>query len=291
MKKIILAVWVIFVSSLMTAIAADNPLQNIVLAPSLTKPYTYNVQQTFIQELSEMNMVSGIITEAEQHILFTSKNNTAFIGKSSCSFAKTKIYGMAMAGIADTVVNHRNNALYSDIIIIGNKCNIMSFTKDISPNVNLENPNISAIISAAFRGSTMLFIPLPEHGITVGSTWIKEADGLLGNISGPLSIKDQKSMIEYTLIGKQDTLGVSCYIVDIKSKDFLIKQQMRQMNIDIAMEGEGMVKGRYYIDQKTGMTVIGSMKIEADIGLAVKEQESAIASMNISFHYICKKKD
>ena len=181
--------------------------------------------------------------------------------------------------------------MYSDEITLQNNGVILSFSKDKSSAVNLENPDLASIISAAFRGSAMLFIPLPENDIALGSIWKKEAENVLGTLAGPLSLKGQKSMIEYTLIGLTDTLGTQCYIIDVQSKDFHIKQNIRQMNIDIAMEGEGMVKARYYIERKTGMTVLGSMKIEADIGLAVKEQESSIASLNVSYHYSCKRKD
>ncbi len=291
MKKIFFAVLVFSIVAGIQSYAADTSLNNIVLAPSVKKPYSYSVQQSFIQELSEMNLVSGIITEADQHILFQSKGNATFSGKSSCSYAKTKVYGMAMAGIADTVVTLRNNALFSDEITIQNNGTIVSIIKEKTPTLDLENPKILSIISGAFLGSTSLFIPLPEKEIEIGAHWKKEAEGLLGVGTGSFALKGQKSLIEYTLIGLADTLGTSCYIIDVKSKDFHIKQNIRQMNIDISIEGEGMVKGKYYIERKTGMAVLGTMKMEADLGLAVKEQESSIASMNVSYHYSCKKKD
>ena len=82
MKKIYFAVLAFSILLGLRSYAADNSLNTIVLAPSVKKTYAYTVQQSLIQELSEMNMVSGIITEAEQHILFQSKGKSTFTAKS-----------------------------------------------------------------------------------------------------------------------------------------------------------------------------------------------------------------
>ena len=272
-------------------VAGDAPHYSLRLQPSLSKPYSYSIQQSAVQELSEMGIVSGISTEADYHILFQSKGKNFLTGEGTCSFAKNSLYGMSMAGIPDTTILHTNNSLYSDKITVKNNGILINYVKENSRNFSVSNPTHESIISTVFRGSTILCIPLPDSPVKVGETWKNEAEGLLGNLATPVSLQSQKALIEYTLVGIQDTLGVTCYVIDIQSKDFTIAQTLRQMNIDMSMEGTGMAKGRYFIHQTTGITIVGTMKIEADLGIAVKEQESSIASMNITLYYSCKIKD
>jgi len=270
--------------------AGTAPQYSLRLQPSLTKPYSYAIQQSVVQELSEMGIVSGINTEAESHILFQANGKQSYIGKSTCSYAKTSLYGMSMAGINDTTIIHTNNQLYNDKITVKSNGVLLEYIKENSRGMSVNNPTHESIISTIFRGSTIFCIPFPDTLIAVGDSWKKEAD-MLGNLATPISLQGQKTVIEYTLVGIKDTLGSSCYIIDIKSKDFTIAQTLRQMNIDMSMEGTGMVKGRYFVQRNSGVTLLGSMKIEADLGIAIKEQESSIASMNITLFYSCKKKD
>ena len=199
---------------------------------------------------------------------------------------------MAMANISDTTITVKKTNDLNDLLTISTRGEKIEYLRNATPKLNNEDYNAGKIGSAVFYGSSPLFIEFPDREIKIGDTWNVELTGLAGNLAGNVDFSDQKTKITYTFVGMKDTLGKKCKVIHCKSTDFSLNRELNQMGVDLKMEGEGIVKGKYFYDDKDGMPILGSMTIDADVRVAAKGQESAISAMNITLSvYFIKKEN
>ena len=154
----------------------------------------------------------------------------------------------------------------------------ISMTKDIGQRTRLEiAPNgvkqsSTPIDSTSDSGSSMLgnneLQTLPEGPVAIGEKWTKtsadtakaEGDETITNV-----------VAEYELVGKEMKNGRSCYRVNYK-KTFEMGGKIRQMGMDMFMEGEGESSGSYWFDGEKGLFVADESTMTQDITLAITGQ-------------------
>lgn len=287
MKKIHLLLLLIVNSGI--ALYGGDDKTVVFYKPDYKKSYNYDIRQSVVQELSEMNLVSQVTVSAEAS-LKPKKNAEEVSFEGKYSNVKTSVSGMAMANISDTTITIQKTNDLNDLLTISARGEKIEYLRNSTPKLDKEDYSADKIGNAVFYGSSPLFIEFPDKQIQIGDNWNVELTGLAGNLAGNVDLSDQKTKITYTFVGIKDTLGKKCKVIHCKSTDFSLNREVNQMGVEFKMEGEGIVKGKYYYDDKDGMPVLGSMTIDADVRVAAKGQESAISAMNITLSvYFIKK--
>lgn len=290
MLKSIIVTLSVFISSICIVFSKKNPELILLYNPDLKKNYSYELKQSIVQELSDMNIVSQVIVSADAE-LKGKKNNSVISIEGKYPVFKTTIAGMEMANIKDTTVETRNNEGLNDKLVITNIGEKIEYTRSNEGGIDDTNIDPVKLGKTLFYGCSPFFIQFPAKKLVKGDSWEVVMTGIAPNMNSSFDLSDQKTKLTYTYIGTKDTLGKKCVVIKCKSTDFTMNRAFKQMGMDLQMEGEGIVKGTYYYDEKDCMPVLCSMTVETDLRVAVKGQDANISALNITFSVYLKRKE
>lgn len=290
MLKSTVIILFVFSTSVVTVFSKKNPDITLLYNPNPKKNYNYELKQSIVQELSDMNIVSQIILNADAE-LKAKKNKSEISITGKYPVFKATVAGMGMAGINDTTGETRNNEELNDNLIITNLGEKIEYIRMKESSVDISKLDPEQLGKTLFYGSSPFFIEFPERKLSVGDSWEVEMTGLAPNVNSAFNLSDQKTKLTYTYIGTKDTLGKKCIVIKCKSTDFTMKSDINQMGVDLQMEGEGIVKGTYFYDEKDCMPVLCSMTVDTDMRVAAKGQEASISALNITLSVYLKTKE
>jgi hypothetical protein len=154
----------------------------------------------------------------------------------------------------------------------------ISMTKDIGKRTRLEiasngtkkstTPIDSTSDDASFMmGSSELQI-LADGPVSVGDKWTKTSTDT-SHSEGNETVTTV--VANYELAGKEMKNGHSCYRVNYK-KTFEIAGKIRQMGMDMFMEGDGGSSGSFWFDDGKGLFVADESTMTQDITIAITGQ-------------------
>lgn len=139
---------------------------------------------------------------------------------------------------------------------------------DPAGNIISETEVDSAAKKASFMPGESSFINLPSHAVSIGEKWSKTTVD---------TVKTEGNEIITTvttdseLIGKEEKNGRQCLRVSYKNV-YEIAGKVRQMGMEMFMEGEGEGTGTYWFDPAQGLYVADESVISQDITLAITGQ-------------------
>lgn len=111
---------------------------------------------------------------------------------------------------------------------------------------------------------------LPDHPVSIGEKW--------NRTSSDTTNADESKMvyrrnIDYTLVGKETKGKYECLKVELKGS-IELTGKMKQMNMDMAMEGGGETTGTFWFDPNSGMMVeeVNNTTLEMTLALTGQAQ-------------------
>jgi hypothetical protein len=117
-------------------------------------------------------------------------------------------------------------------------------------------------------GSMQKFTELPEHQLVTGGKWVvKRTDTV--NIGGGDMIN--QTQLEYTLSGKEMKNNHNCLKIEYTAKSE-INGKMKQMGMDMFIEGTGTTKGSIWFDQALGIWIFDESDLDMDMTIAMTGQ-------------------
>ena len=95
------------------------------------------------------------------------------------------------------------------------------------------------------------FVVLPEMPVGIGEKWTKTASDTNKSDEGQIVYKRNT---EYTLVGKEKKGNHECLKIDLKGT-VEVTGTMKQMSMDMVMEGNGDSSGTFWFDPASGLMI------------------------------------
>jgi hypothetical protein len=131
-------------------------------------------------------------------------------------------------------------------------------------------------------GETTRLIILPEKEIKVGETWNNENVDSVKMMGG--SIKT-KSNVDYTLLGRSDTLGHSCLRIEFQGKTSS-EGKAKVMGMDLFIEGNGKISGIFLFDPGKGLMINSNSHSDNEMTMAATGEQNMIIPISQSSNEI-----
>ena len=121
-------------------------------------------------------------------------------------------------------------------------------------------------------------IILPDKEIKMGETWNNENVDSVNMMGG--SIKT-KSNIDYTLLGKTDTLDHPCLRIGYQGKTSS-EGKAKIMGMELFIEGNGKVTGMFLFDAGRGIMINSNSQIDNEMTMAATGEQNIIIPISQS---------
>jgi len=267
----------IVLALLLTAGLAHSQ-ESVTLKYNFVKGKTYvqntQVAQNIIQSMGgqEMKMQSDINANNEYAIEGVSADGNATV---LVSVLNASVHSVVMG--KDTTMKFNDLKYKSRVVFSKEGKSISSVKVDSSDATNMMG-QMTQLVKLQ---------PLPGRSVKIGEKW---QDTIVENTKpsggNPFAI-DIKSIMEYTLVGKEAKDGKEYFKISYTGT-LAINGKGNQMGMDMFMEGTGQIAGFNYFDSKTSMIVYSEGNTEMDMSIAVSGQQNMTIPMTQSMKTIVK---
>ncbi len=125
----------------------------------------------------------------------------------------------------------------------------------------------SAEIMAMLRSTRIfdrLFTVFPSTDVSNGHQWsVPMHDTTIAPQGLGLVVTD--GTLEHTFLGTRDTLGVTCWVVDVTSSSLRQFGEFKRGDVQMTLDGGGSIVGRAYHDLRTGAVVASRSQINTTV--------------------------
>ncbi|MBN9400906.1 MAG: hypothetical protein J0I17_12075 ['Candidatus Kapabacteria' thiocyanatum] len=185
--------------------------------------------------------------------------------------------GLGEAMRLDTSIVMPGTSQYIQRFMMTSLGNVLSLSSD-------STSRISTMIDGAMNNMTMMknFITqFPGRGLNVKDTWTVSTVDTVHNaqLSGDIVTR---STVVYTLTGMKDTLGTSMAIVDMHTSAYELSGSIRNLGMDMVIEGEGTARGTIRIDVRNGLPIAINQHSTVNSRMAMTGQQSMLIPMTIA---------
>ncbi|MCX6150864.1 MAG: hypothetical protein NTX22_10090 [Ignavibacteriales bacterium] len=225
--------------------------------------YKYKITTDGVVTETMMGQEMKIIMDSKLYLKMETENRTPKNISLLVSLDSAKFHmGMPMK---DTTMNLEN--------FIGKRTRLVALAtgKVIKKEIVDSVAGVSEMMGQ-ISGETTKLIVLPEKEVKIGETWSSEDVDTINMMGGKIA---NKSNIDYTMVGKVDTLSHSCLKILFKGKTSA-EGNAKIMGMDLFIEGNGKTIGFLYFDAEKGLMIHSSTQIDNEMTMAATGEQNQI---------------
>jgi hypothetical protein len=129
----------------------------------------------------------------------------------------------------------------------------------------MDSANVAGSKAPMAFSQSVGFFELPGHPVSFGEKWNAET---IDSTAVGEGFTAKIAAIEYTLTGTEPKNGHDCLKIEFTSKNEMTGK-MKQMGMDVFIEGTGDTKGTIWFDAKAGLMILRESTTVQDITYAM----------------------